>query len=50
MLRDLEKYTDYSIQLEAATSKGYGPLSEPIIVRTGEDVPEGRPVDVEVSH
>ncbi|XP_063687946.1 receptor-type tyrosine-protein phosphatase F-like isoform X2 [Bolinopsis microptera] len=48
-LTNLTKYTIYSIQIEAGTIKGYGPPSEPVQVRTGEDIPEGRPVDLETN-
>ena len=36
-LRNLTKYTYYSIRVLAATVKGDGPLSDPIQVRTDED-------------
>ena len=36
-LKELEKYTDYSIQVLAATLKGDGPRSNPITVRTDQD-------------
>ena len=36
-LKDLEKYTEYSIKVLAATIKGDGPPSDPIIVRTDQD-------------
>ena len=36
-LKDLEKYTEYSITVLAATIKGDGPTSNPIIVRTDQD-------------
>ena len=34
---NLEKWTQYRVQLLAGTKIGDGPLSEPIIVRTDED-------------
>ena len=36
-LTGLKKYTNYSINVFASTSKGDGNASEPIIVMTGED-------------
>ncbi|KAL5250784.1 hypothetical protein ACHWQZ_G016502 [Mnemiopsis leidyi] len=48
-LSNLTKYTVYSIQIEAGTVIGYGPPSSPVQVRTGEDIPEGRPVDLETN-
>lgn len=36
-LKNLAKYTDYSIRVLAATAQGDGPASVPIIVRTDED-------------
>ncbi|KAJ6224858.1 hypothetical protein RDWZM_003403 [Blomia tropicalis] len=44
---NLEKWTQYRVQLLAGTKIGDGPLSEPIIVRTDEDVP-GEPKEVKV--
>jgi len=37
VLEMLDKYTEYSIRVSAATIKGSGPLSIPIVVRTDED-------------
>ena len=36
-LVDLGKYTQYSITVLCFTSKGNGPLSTPVLVRTLED-------------
>ena len=36
-LTNLIKYTEYSIQVLAATRKGKGPESNPIVTRTDED-------------
>ena len=36
-LKDLEKFTEYSIKVLAATRKGDGPPSDPIIVQTDQD-------------
>ncbi|XP_070563070.1 LOW QUALITY PROTEIN: receptor-type tyrosine-protein phosphatase delta-like [Ptychodera flava] len=47
-LQDLEKWTQYRIWMVASTIVGDGPASEPIIVRTDEDVPDGAPKKIEV--
>ncbi|KAL5018087.1 hypothetical protein ScPMuIL_003809 [Solemya velum] len=39
MLTNLRKYTEYSVTVLCYTSKGNGPESSPIILRTLEDVP-----------
>ena len=36
-LKNLTKYTEYSIQVLAATRVGKGPKSNPIVTRTDED-------------
>ncbi|XP_031558188.1 protein sidekick-2-like, partial [Actinia tenebrosa] len=45
-LTGLEKYELYSIQILGFTVKGDGNLSEPVIVRTAEDVPDDGPAKV----
>ncbi|XP_074611679.1 receptor-type tyrosine-protein phosphatase F-like isoform X2 [Acropora palmata] len=40
----LQKYTNYTIQVLASTIKGDGPRSDPTIVRTDQDTPDGSPV------
>jgi len=37
VLGELDKYTEYSIKVSAATIKGSGPPSDEIFVRTDED-------------
>ncbi|PIK57536.1 putative receptor-type tyrosine-protein phosphatase F [Apostichopus japonicus] len=39
VLVDLIPFTEYSFMVAASTSEGSGPVSDAIIVRTGEDVP-----------
>uniref|UniRef100_A0A1B0GIB4 Down syndrome cell adhesion molecule-like protein Dscam2 n=2 Tax=Lutzomyia longipalpis TaxID=7200 RepID=A0A1B0GIB4_LUTLO len=46
-LTGLEKYTQYSITVQAFNSKGDGPSSEPIVARTIEDVPSAPPQAVQ---
>ncbi|XP_068082151.1 cell adhesion molecule Dscam2 [Anabrus simplex] len=46
-LTGLEKFTKYSIVVQAFNSKGDGPTSEPVITETLEDVPSAPPQDVE---
>ncbi|OWF38939.1 Down syndrome cell adhesion molecule [Mizuhopecten yessoensis] len=46
-ISNLQKYTNYSIQVLAYTRKGEGVRSDPIYVRTQEDVPE-RPANIKV--
>lgn len=46
-LADLEKYTNYSIRVSAATKAGEGPFSEPIYCKTLDDEPDA-PADVKV--
>ena len=36
-LTDLNEFTNYSVQASAATSKGQGPASAPLYVKTDED-------------
>ena len=36
-LTDLREYVDYNITVRASTSKGDGPQSNPIVVRTDQD-------------
>ncbi|CAH3030418.1 unnamed protein product, partial [Porites evermanni] len=45
-LTGLQKFTNYSITVFASTSKGGGNKSEPIIVITDEDQPDGAPQNV----
>ncbi|XP_078349636.1 LOW QUALITY PROTEIN: polycystin-1-like protein 2 [Oculina patagonica] len=45
-LTNLNEFTNYSIQALATTSKGQGPNSAPIYVKTDEDVPASPPLNV----
>ncbi|XP_065052028.1 phosphatidylinositol phosphatase PTPRQ-like [Rhopilema esculentum] len=45
-LNSLDPYINYTIMLQATTIKGSGPLSNPILVQTGETVPSSPPTDV----
>ena len=36
-LTDLEEFTNYSVQASAVSSKGQGPFSSPLYVKTDED-------------
>ncbi|XP_022243949.1 Down syndrome cell adhesion molecule-like protein Dscam2 isoform X2 [Limulus polyphemus] len=42
-LRGLEKYTSYTVVVQAFNRKGAGPRSDPVIGRTQEDVPSSPP-------
>ncbi|XP_060062039.1 receptor-type tyrosine-protein phosphatase F isoform X7 [Erinaceus europaeus] len=44
----LEKWTEYRVWVRAHTDVGPGPESNPVLVRTDEDVPSGPPRKVEV--
>uniref|UniRef100_A0A8C4SBB3 Protein tyrosine phosphatase receptor type Q n=1 Tax=Erpetoichthys calabaricus TaxID=27687 RepID=A0A8C4SBB3_ERPCA len=46
----LRKYTNYTIQLSASTSKGEGVRSKNITILTGEDVPSSPPRALSVKH
>uniref|UniRef100_T1JES3 Down syndrome cell adhesion molecule-like protein Dscam2 n=1 Tax=Strigamia maritima TaxID=126957 RepID=T1JES3_STRMM len=46
-VRNLEKYTNYSVQISAMTRMGDGVKSEPVFCRTLEDIPSA-PSDVKV--
>ncbi|EEB12183.1 down syndrome cell adhesion molecule, putative, partial [Pediculus humanus corporis] len=46
ILEKLNKYTTYSIIVQAFNSKGSGPASEPILIRTKEDVPSSSPENI----
>ncbi|XP_068091264.1 receptor-type tyrosine-protein phosphatase delta isoform X19 [Hyperolius riggenbachi] len=48
LLEQLEKWTQYHISMIAYTDVGPGPESDPILIRTDEDVPSGPPRKVEV--
>ncbi|KAL9957849.1 hypothetical protein ACROYT_G034798 [Oculina patagonica] len=48
VLTGLNKYTPYSVQISANTSKGEGPRSQPITVWTDEDVLSAPPANVSV--
>nr|XP_058971065.1 uncharacterized protein LOC131797458 [Pocillopora verrucosa] len=43
---DLEAWTNYSVKVNAFTSKGAGPVSSSIFVQTGEDVPLVAPTNI----
>ncbi|XP_076790462.1 receptor-type tyrosine-protein phosphatase F isoform X6 [Arvicanthis niloticus] len=47
-LLGLEKWTEYRVWVRAHTDVGPGPESNPVLVRTDEDVPSGPPRKVEV--
>nr|XP_027202384.1 tyrosine-protein phosphatase Lar-like isoform X2 [Dermatophagoides pteronyssinus] len=47
ILNDLKHWTQYQVEILAGTKIGDGPASDPIVVRTEEDVP-GEPRDVKV--
>ncbi|PFX19584.1 Netrin receptor DCC [Stylophora pistillata] len=47
-IKGLDRYTYYDIKVSAATYLGNGPASEPIKVRTDEDVPSAAPTLVSV--
>ncbi|KAM5148665.1 receptor-type tyrosine-protein phosphatase F isoform 2-T5 [Mantella aurantiaca] len=47
-VKDLEKWTQYKVWVRAHTDVGAGPESQPIRVRTDEDVPSAPPRKVEV--
>ncbi len=42
-LHGLEKYTEYSVRVEAEGDNGAGLSTEPLVVRTLSDVPSGAP-------
>uniref|UniRef100_A0A6I8NX60 Receptor-type tyrosine-protein phosphatase F n=1 Tax=Ornithorhynchus anatinus TaxID=9258 RepID=A0A6I8NX60_ORNAN len=46
-IKDLEKWTEYKVWVRAHTDVGPGPESPPVRVRTDEDVPPPRKVEVE---
>lgn len=46
LLTQLQKFTSYSILVQAYNSMGAGPRSDEVIVRTLEDVPEKPPEDI----
>ncbi|ESO86619.1 hypothetical protein LOTGIDRAFT_128794, partial [Lottia gigantea] len=49
IIKELSTWTEYKIQVRAHTRVGDGPLSQPILVKTDEDVPgEPRKVTIEV--
>nr|XP_015220898.1 PREDICTED: receptor-type tyrosine-protein phosphatase S isoform X4 [Lepisosteus oculatus] len=48
LLEGLEKWTQYRVSVVAYTSVGPGPESEPVTIRTDEDVPGAPPRKVEV--
>ena len=37
VIKELRKFTDYNVQVLCFTSKGDGPMSEPVSVKTLED-------------
>ncbi|XP_022804392.1 phosphatidylinositol phosphatase PTPRQ-like [Stylophora pistillata] len=45
-LTGLRKFVNYNITVRASTSKGDGPESSPIVVRTGQDKPTAAPLNV----
>ncbi|XP_072021945.1 receptor-type tyrosine-protein phosphatase F-like isoform X2 [Amphiura filiformis] len=47
-LNDLNKWTEYDISVLASTAVGDGPASDPVKIRTDEDVPDGPPKKVRV--
>ncbi|XP_028856335.1 receptor-type tyrosine-protein phosphatase S isoform X7 [Denticeps clupeoides] len=48
VLQRLEKWTQYTVSVAAFTAIGPGPMSEPLMCRTDEDVPGAPPRRVEV--
>eukprot|EP00062_Callorhinchus_milii_P015720 gi/632966247/ref/XP_007899311.1/ PREDICTED: receptor-type tyrosine-protein phosphatase S isoform X6 [Callorhinchus milii] len=48
LLENLEKWTEYRVTVVAYTEIGPGPESEPVSIRTEEDVPSAPPRKVEV--
>ncbi|XP_040571795.1 tyrosine-protein phosphatase Lar isoform X1 [Lepeophtheirus salmonis] len=45
VIDELRKYTEYRLWMLAGTSVGDGPISYPVVVKTGEDVP-GEPLNI----
>nr|XP_058950117.1 protein sidekick-1-like [Pocillopora verrucosa] len=48
-VKDLREYVEYDITVRASTSKGDGPDSSPITVRTDQDEPSSSPQGVQAS-
>ncbi|EDO26355.1 predicted protein, partial [Nematostella vectensis] len=46
VLRGLDAYTGYTIQVAAFTAKGEGPRSKPVYLNTSQDVPDLAPPNV----
>ncbi|XP_064112208.1 cell adhesion molecule Dscam2-like isoform X2 [Macrobrachium nipponense] len=49
VITELSPWTQYTVVIRAYNTHGPGPLSQPEVVRTMEDVPSGPPIGVECS-
>ncbi|XP_063840538.1 cell adhesion molecule Dscam2-like [Scylla paramamosain] len=49
VVNGLRAWVQYAVVVRAYNSHGAGPLSQPVVVRTLEDVPSAPPVGVECS-